>query len=143
MYFCECLVNCCSVSLWVLITELIDLYHCQCIVRSCNGLCRQVTVLHCERYCGCLCGIRNEIPFVHLFKWWLRFYCLLLFAECVSWRSACHTSWECGSNYEYQVFQALPPTACPAPPPYFIAPPEPGVCQISGSGMCEFQGERM
>ena len=67
------IVNCCSVSLWVLITELIDLYHCQCIVQSCNGLCQQVTVLHCERYCGCLCGIRNVIPFFHLLKWWLRF----------------------------------------------------------------------
>ena len=80
MYYCECLVNCCSVSLWVLITELI------CIIVSvwCVLVCQQVTVLHCERYCGCLCGIRNVIPLIHLLKWWLKFLTVFFCLQSVS-----------------------------------------------------------
>jgi hypothetical protein len=63
-------------------------------------------------------------------------------SECVSWRSPCQTSWECGSDYEHRVAQSQPLPPCPAPPGQFVPPPEPGVCQISPeSQSCEFLGE--
>ena len=64
------------------------------------------------------------------------------FSECRSWLGHCQTSWNCGTEYDFQVFQTLPVPLCANPGPDFRPPVEPGVCEYDiKQGACAFNGE--
>ena len=61
---------------------------------------------------------------------------------CRSWLSGCHTSWNCGTEYEYEAFSRLPLPPCAFPEPDFKPPVEPGICEFNlDKGVCEFNRE--
>ena len=60
-------------------------------------------------------------------------------SECRAWLDHCRTSWRCGSEYDFQVFNSLPAPPCANPGPFFVPPSQPGVCQYNLTlGRCDF-----
>lgn len=60
-------------------------------------------------------------------------------ADCTAWLDWCHTSWTCGTQYEEDLYFAGPIPACPAPPPNYQPPSQPGTCQFNVSAaQCQF-----
>lgn len=60
-------------------------------------------------------------------------------ADCTAWLDWCHTSWTCGTQYEEDIYFAGPVPPCPAPPPNYQPPSQPGVCQYNVSAArCQF-----
>jgi hypothetical protein len=60
-------------------------------------------------------------------------------ADCTAWLDWCHTYWTCGTQYEEDIFFAGPIPGCPAPPPNYQPPPQPGTCQFNVSAArCQF-----
>ena len=58
---------------------------------------------------------------------------------CHSWLDWCRTYWTCGSQYDYEAYFTTPPPPCPAPPPNYTPPAEPGVCQFNlNAGYCQY-----
>ena len=70
---------------------------------------------------------------------------LPILPECRSWLNSCRTSWQCGSDYEYRVYQSFsfPQSSCPEYSPFFMPPTEPGVCEFNMEKyQCVFRGPR-
>ena len=60
---------------------------------------------------------------------------------CRSWLGHCRTHWNCGTEYEFQVFQTLPVPPCANPGPNFVPPIEPGMCEFDiEKSVCDFNG---
>ena len=59
--------------------------------------------------------------------------------ECTSWLDWCQFYWLCGTVYDKETYQAGPPPPCPAPPPNYHPPVQPGTCRFNiTSGNCNF-----
>ena len=69
------------------------------------------------------------------------FHCIFTISiDCTAWLDWCQTYWLCGTEYDEDVYRAGPPPPCPAPPPGYRPPPQPGTCQFNVSaGQCQFQ----
>jgi hypothetical protein len=62
--------------------------------------------------------------------------------ECRAWLDGCGRRWNCGTEYEFQVFQAQPLPPCANPGPFFVPPIQPGQCVFDAElGECAFNGE--
>jgi hypothetical protein len=63
-------------------------------------------------------------------------------SQCRAWLDGCGRRWNCGTEYEFQVFQAQPLPPCANPGPFFVPPIQPGQCVFDAElGECAFNGE--
>ena len=70
---------------------------------------------------------------------------LPILPECLSWLISCNSTWQCGSAYEYRVYQSVSfsQSPCPDYSPSFMLPTEPGVCEFNMKQyQCMFRGPR-
>lgn len=51
--------------------------------------------------------------------------------DCHGWLDHCETSWTCNTYHHYLVYMSHPTPSCPAKPPDYSAPMEPGFCEYN------------